>query len=118
MALKHVRSYYLQCQEQYMEMVNDAKDFDDALKKGLVDQTQFDQAQVLLHKVKENYERLSYIMYLFLQPNRDKKVAKFNKQNKNLHNHISTSNYSSEAVISENDDILKEFKKLVKEIKK
>jgi iron uptake system EfeUOB component EfeO/EfeM len=81
MSLKHVKHYYLQCQEQYFDMLNDAKDFDEALKKGLVDQEQFDQAQVLLNKIKENYERLSYIMYLFVQPNRPNKVAKFNKQN-------------------------------------
>lgn len=118
MALKHVRNYYLQCQIQYLDMLNDAKDFDEALKKGLVDQAQFDQAQVLLNRVKENYERLSYIMYLFTQPNRPNKVAKFNKQNKEVYERMNASSYSKEAVLNENSDLLKEFKKLIKEIKK
>jgi hypothetical protein len=118
MALKQVRDYYLQCQEQYLEMLNNSKDFDEALKKGLVDQEQFDQAQVMLNKVKENYERISFIMYLFYQPNQDKKVAKFNRQNKKFHDTIRNQSYSQESVIAENEDILKQFKKMVMEIKK
>lgn len=118
MSLKHVKNYYLQVQEQYVQMLEDAKDFDEALKKGLVDQVQFDQAQVLMNRVKENYERLSYIIYLFYQPNRDKKVAKFNNQTKQLHNHFTESNASKDAILSENADLLKEFKKLMTGIKK
>lgn len=114
MGMRAVREYYLQVQAQYLEMVNDAKDFDDALKAGVVEQAQFDQAQVMLAKIKENYERLSYIMYLFMQPNRKEKVAKFNRQNKLISNHFS----SGDGVLKENGDLLIEFKKLIKEIKK
>lgn len=118
MALKQVKDYYLQCQAQYLEMLNDAKDFDEALKGGFIEQGQFDQAQAMLNKVKENYERLSYIMYLFQQPNRANKVAKFNSQNKAVHQHLSHSGASKESVLKENDDVLKEFKKLTAGIKK
>jgi hypothetical protein len=55
---------------------------------------------------------------LFYQPNRDKKVAKFNKQNKEVYDHMSSSTYSKDAIIKENEDMLKEFKKLIKGIKK
>lgn len=113
MGLKAVKKYYLECQEQYLEMLKDAKDFDDAIKQGLIDQSQFDQAQTLLNRVKENYERLSFIMYLFSQPNRSSKVAKFNNQNKNLNNYFEGSSASSQYVMKENDDVLKEFKKLM-----
>jgi iron uptake system EfeUOB component EfeO/EfeM len=118
MSLKHVKNYYLQIQEQYLQMVEDSKDFDEAVKGGFMDQAQYDQAQSMLGRIKENYERLSYIIYLFYQPNRDKKVAKFNKQNKETYNHMSNSTYSQEAVLNENADILKEFKKLIRGIKK
>lgn len=118
MSLKHVKNYYLQIQEQYVQMLGDAKDFDEALKNGLVDQAQFDQAQTLMNRVKENYERISYIIYLFYQPNRDKKVAKFNRQEKHMHNHFTNSNASKDAILSENADLLKEFKKLMVGIKK
>jgi iron uptake system EfeUOB component EfeO/EfeM len=118
MSLKHVKNYYLQVQEQYLQMVEDSKDFDEAIKGGFMDQAQYDQAQSMLGRIKENYERLSYIIYLFYQPNRDKKVAKFNKQNKKVYDHMNNSNYSKDAIIKENEDILKEFKKLIEGIKK
>ena len=118
MSLKHVKHYYLQVQEQYFQMLEDSKDYDEALKGGFIGQAQYDQAQSIMSRVKENYERISYIIYLFYQPNRDKKVAKFNKQNKNLHTALSESNYSKEAILKENEDLLKEFKKLIKELKK
>jgi iron uptake system EfeUOB component EfeO/EfeM len=118
MALKQVKNYYLQVQEQYLEMVNDAKDFDEAIKKGLIDQAQYDQAQTLLNRVKENYERLSYIIYLFYQPNRDKKVAKFNNQHKGLVKHFNSAGSSKESILEENSDMLKQFKQIVREIKK
>jgi iron uptake system EfeUOB component EfeO/EfeM len=118
MALKQVKNYYLQVQEQYLEMVNDAKDFDEAIKKGLIDQAQYDQAQTLLNRVKENYERLSYIIYLFYQPNRDKKVAKFNNQHKELVKHFNSAGSSKESILEENSDMLKQFKQIVREIKK
>lgn len=118
MSLKHVKRYYQQIQEQYLEMVNDTKDFDEAVKKGLIDQAQYDQAQTLLSRVKENYERLSYIIYLFYQPNRDKKVAKFDNRHKGLLEHFSDAKSSKEAILEENADMLKQFKEMVKEIKK
>lgn len=118
MALKQVKDYYLQVQAQYLEMVADAKDFDEALKAGMVEQSQFDQAQEMLTRIKENYERLSYIMYLFMQPNRKEKVAKFNKQNKLTQAQLEKYSGSQTTVMSENEDVLKEFKKLIKEIKK
>lgn len=117
MALKQVKDYYLQVQAQYLEMVDDAKDFDEALKAGMVEQSQFDQAQEMLTRIKENYERLSYIMYLFMQPKRKEKVAKFNKQNKLTQAQLEKYSGSQTTVMSENEDVLKEFKKLIREIK-
>jgi iron uptake system EfeUOB component EfeO/EfeM len=118
MSLKHVKRYYDQIQEQYLEMLNDAKDFDHAVKNGLIDQEQYDQAQTLLSRVKENYERLSYIIYLFYQPNRDKKAAKFDSRNKELLSHFTDAKSSKDAILEENADMLKKFKQMVKEIKK
>ena len=118
MALKHVKEYYLQCQAQYFEMLADAKDFDEALKGGLILQEQFDQAQSLLNVVKENYERLSYIMFLFNKPKNNKKVKKFEKQNASICNYFENSNSKKEDVLLENKNVLTEFKKLISEVKK
>ena len=117
MGLKHVKEYYLQCQEQYFEMLADAKDFDEALKNGQVLQSQFDQAQELLNVVKENYERLSYIMFLFNKPNRNKKEGKFLKENALIAEHFNNSNNNAEAVKLENRNVLDKFKELLKEVK-
>ena len=118
MALKHVKEYYLQCQQQYFEMLADAKDFDEALKAGLILQDQFDQAQNLLNGVKENYERLSYIMFLFNKPKNRKKEGKFNKQHSSIVNYFDGTNSKKDDVLLENKNVLVEFKKLISEVKK
>lgn len=116
MARKDVVKYYINVQNQYIEMVNDVKDFDEALKEGKVEQWQFDNAQNMLARIKENYERLTYIVFLLNAPNRKDKKQKYFKNNSNLIKVLSTS--GEEYVIKENDDVLKEFKKLVAEVKK
>lgn len=114
MALKHVKEYFIEVQNQYFEMLKDVSDFDKALKAGEVEQEQFDQAQEILNRVKDNYERLAFILHLFEKPRRDKKHAKYNKQNPLLATHFKDDKVR---VITENNDALKEFKELLRGIK-
>jgi hypothetical protein len=116
MAKRHVLSYYLQVQDLYFEMLRDAKDFDEALKDGFVTQEQVEQSQIMLNKTKDNYERLSYILFLLNQPNREKKIKRHKNQHKELHNHFN--DVSQENTIKEIKDDLKTFKEFIKKEKK
>ena len=116
MAKKHVVNYYRQIQDLYFEMLNDVKDFDEALKGGFVTDEQVEQSQMMLTKVKENYERLSYILLLLNQPVRDKKLDRYKKQNKNLYSYLE--NMSQDNALKEMQDDLKQFKEFIKKEKK
>lgn len=111
MAKKHLINYYLQVQEQYFEMLNDAKDFDDAYRSGHLTQEQFEIAQVMLEKYKDNYNRLSYDIMLLNQPNKKDKLKAYKKQNKKVYSYLDS--VSQDKSINESADVLKEFKKLI-----
>ena len=117
MAFRDVKKYYIEMQNQYFEMLENAKDFDEALKAGLVDQAQFDQAKNYLDRLKENYDRLTYIMFLFNKPHRNKKVAKYKDKNKEFYDYFEKNNATSKNVIDDNTYILTEFKKYIESIK-
>lgn len=112
MALKHVKEYYFKIQEQYLELLSDVPEYDKALKEGKFTQEQFDNAVKQLEIVKENYERISYIMYLFTLPQRDKRLDKHIQQHKATRDYFKTSGASIDAILSENGDALAEFKRL------
>lgn len=111
MAKKHVIDYYKQVQDLYFEMLDDVKDFDEALKGGFVTEEQVEQSQMMLNRTKDNYERLSYIILLLNQPVRNKKMKRHKNQNKKLYNHFET--ISQDTSIKEMQDDLKRFKEYI-----
>ena len=84
MARRHVIKYYNEVQDQYIEMLHQADEFEKALKGGFITQEQITQYKDIVAKLKENYERLSYIMFLLNMPNKKSKEARYKKQNKNI----------------------------------
>ena len=64
MALRDVKEYYFKMLSQYLEMKADLADFEQALKDGFITEDQLQAAFEEVNKVQQNYERLSYIMYL------------------------------------------------------
>ena len=113
MALRHFKDYYKQVEKQYLRMVEDSKEYDKLLKEGKIEYEQVEQVQLMLSKITENYKRLTYIAYLMQLPNRPKKESK--QRNIKLENVLKDS--SKEAIYKENEDILKNFKKQLEEIK-
>ena len=113
MALRHFKDYYKQVEKQYLKMVDDAKEYDKLLKEGKVEYEQVEQVQGMLSKVTENYKRLTYVAYLMQLPNRAKKEAKH--RNKKVEDALKDS--SKEAILRENEDVLKNFKNKLEEIK-
>ena len=112
MARKDVLTYYKQVEEQYLEMLQDAKDYDEAYKNGQITEEQFNQAVKSLEIVKINYERLSFVIFLLNAPARDKKKAKYNKMNSKVLGALEDSTVN--AVVDENADALKSLKEIIK----
>lgn len=115
MARRDVISYYLDIQNQYFEMLADVKDLEEAVKNGELPEDRIAQAQEWIEVIKENYNRISYIMFLLNAPNKKEKKTKYMKQNKDLVKALEP--YSETAVLDENADVLKGLKKMLKETK-
>ena len=116
MAKKDLIQYYLQVQAQYFEMLQDFKDVNEDVRKGLVEQSVVDNLTKELDILRNNYERLSYELFLLNQPNKDSKKPLDAKVNKEWYDYLKGS--SKEAILDENKDALADFKKYVREIKK
>ena len=115
MAKKQVIEYFVEVQNLYFEMLNDAKDFDEALQDGHVTEEQVEQAQLMLDRAKDNYERLAYILMLLNQPNRKKKVDRHINQNRMLYDH--TGHLSKENTLRMIKEDLALFKEYIKKEK-
>ena len=110
MALRDVKEYYFKMLSQYIEMKADLADFEQALKDGFITEDQLQAAFEEVAKVQQNYERLSYIMYLLNLPNRKSKQKKYNVTNNAIVTEFAKRGADRSAVELENMDALKAFK--------
>ena len=115
MAKRDVVLYFLQVQNKYLEMLENVKDLEEALKTNHIEQSQFEDAQKEIETIKNNYERLAYVMLLLNKPNRKKKQLKEERENKYWYDYLQGS--SKEAILDENKSALVDFKELVKRLK-
>lgn len=114
MALKDVKEYYNTMARQVVELKSDLADFETAFKKGYITEDKLDDIKAETAKIEENFNRLTYIMYLFEIPNRDEKRLKSNRTNKKLIEHLKP--YSKEEVELENKSLLTDIRRQLKEL--
>ena len=118
MALKDVKIYYYSILNQYLEMKASLADFDEALQNNFITEDQLEAVKADIAQIEQNYNRLSYIMYLLELPQRKEKKALFNNRNKKLINKLSTLNCSDEVVYDENKSALDHIRQELKKINK
>ena len=116
MAIRDVKEYYFKMLSQYMEMKADLADFEQALKDGFITEEQMQAAFAEVDRVQQNYERLSYIMYLLNLPNRKSKHKKYNEMNSALLAEFEKCGATSKTVELENMDALKLFRAEMKRL--
>ena len=112
MAKRDVDNYFIGVQAQYFTMLKEVKDFEKEMQEGRFSEEQFRQAQEEVAKLKENYERLSYIMLLLNEPNRNSKKAGYRKRNALVYDYLAKS--SDCYIKSENGDVLKKLKEIIR----
>lgn len=116
MSIKDVKRYYAQIEKQYFEMNQTAKELNEECAKGNIPQSMVDQAQAMTLPLKQNYERLSYIIYLLNKPNREPKNNWYEKQNKQLNKYFKDVYATDNDCYKEDEDVLCNFKEYVKQI--
>ena len=117
MARKDVLAYYLQQQGIYLRMVATAKKVDDDLKAGLITREERDRLSEALApsigQIRDNYERLSYIMLLLNEPKRKARKKAYMRQNEGLYKRLVA--VGKENSIREDGDALAFIRREVRE---
>ena len=102
MAIKHVVKYYNEICDQYKQMLDEIRDFEEEATKGLIEPERLDKIKEDIKPMKDNYERWSYMMFLLNLPTRKEKQKRYERQNKKFLKAISNTN-KIDAIIEENN---------------
>ena len=106
MSVKHIKEYYDEVCAQYHDFVLELKDFEQLCNDGMVAPEIIEQAKKSIEPLKDNWQKLNYIMFLLNKPNKKSKQDKYNKQNKQLLSRSTT----KESVIKQNSDAINALK--------
>ena len=109
MSKRHVDEYFRQVSDNYIEMVDALKELEEEAKTGLISPEKLENTKQLVEGIKTNYMRISYIMFLFNQPNKEKKVKKYQSQNKKKLESI-PKEHTLNGVVKENKEIINKMK--------
>ena len=110
MAVKHIVKYYNQICEQYTDMLNEIRDFEEEARRGMIEPERLDQIKEDIKPMKDNYERWAYMMYLLNLPAKKSKQKKYVRQNNKLLASISDKN-KIDAVLAENKESIDKVNK-------
>lgn len=118
MAIKDVKQYYYNMQAQYLEMKADLVDFEQALADGFITEDQLEEAKADVARIENNYDRLTYIMYLLEIPKRKSKRDAHAKANKELLEFFEDNKSSAAQVALENKSALTHLRQELKRLAK
>lgn len=110
MAKRHVVQYYLEKQNEYLEMMDNLKELQELALDGKVEEWEVEDAKQDVEKLAANYEAITYFMLLLNKPN--KKDKEEDEIAKSWYDYL-----HEDALIDESKDCLKKFKELVKNAK-
>ena len=115
MSMKHLKDYYQQVEELYFDLASSLSEMEEDFKKGECTEEELQNLLIPVNNIKENYQRLSYVLFLLYQPNKDNKKKKYEKQNKELVEYFSKKGITVKQEIENESISLEKFKKELKE---
>lgn len=118
MAVSDFRQYLGTVQRQYLEMKEDLRDFETALKDGFITEEKLQDAIEDVNKIETNYNRLLYVAYLLELPNRKEKKVKHRRAHKKVEQYLVDEMADEASVIYENASALDTLRAKLKELKK
>lgn len=115
MSVKHIKDYYLKITNDYHMMNETLKEMEKAITDDNLEiaKQNIPMIKQQVAQLKENYLRISYIMFLLNMPNKKDKQRKYIKQETNTLNNIPPQ-HQLEGVLQENKQILDNLMSLVK----
>ena len=115
MARRDVIQYYLEQEHEYVEMQETVKELQELASEGKVEESTYLNAKQDIELIKQNYERIAYIIFLLNKPNRREKDKYDAKVNESWYKILKTS--SKEAVLDESKDALSHLKETIRSLK-
>lgn len=117
MAVRQLKDYYKRIEEMFIELNDDLKEMEEDFKAGKITEDELRNLLLPVSGLKENYIRLSYVMYLLNQPNRPKKEQRYHNQNATLNGFFQEQGVTKDQDLEDCKNALDEFKKNLKELK-
>lgn len=108
MSKKDVDEYYTKVCADYKQLRETLTEIEEEFKNSVQDVDKIEQVRKMIEPLKVNYERISYIMYLFNKPARRKKRFSYEFENKKRLNNLSNS--SLEDIHKENQEVIQNLK--------
>lgn len=105
MAVKDIKIYYDEVCDQYHELINELHDFEKEAEQGFIEPERLEQIQKSIQPIINNYQMLSYIIFLLNKPARKEKYKKYEKQNRKLLEQIAAEN-TKQGVLNQNKNVL------------
>lgn len=112
MAVKHVVEYYNEITEQYLELLENIRDFEAEAEKGLVEPERLDKIKENIQPLLNNYQTLSYIMYLLNKPVKKSKQGRYRNQSKKQLSKIEKQ-FTKDGLIKTGEETLKQIKRII-----
>lgn len=110
MAIRHVREYYERMVSDYVEMKTVLEEMEKLSEdKASTALNNIEQIKHQVEILEANYKRLSYIMFLLNQPNKEKKKKRYFNQEKKKLDDIPYKD-RKESIIEENSAVIENLK--------
>lgn len=113
MSVKDVKLYYDEVCQQRQEMLDEIHDFEIECQKGLIEPERLDQIKETIQPLLNNYQTLSYIMFLLNKPVKKSKEGKYLSQNKKFLKQIDKQ-FTKDGVKEQNQSTIDALKDVTK----
>ena len=70
MAKRHVVQYYIELENEYLEMQDTLKELQQLAQEGKIEESTYLDTKKEVDLIKSNYERVAYILFLLNKPNK------------------------------------------------
>ena len=115
MSVKHIKEYFNQISNDYVEMLDTFHELEDLAAQEIISQEKLDETTQVINNLKENYLRWSYMIYLLNLPNKKEKRKSYEKRLSKELEKIPKKD-RIENVLQENKTSIKEFKDNIRKL--
>jgi len=109
MSKKDVDLYYKQVCDQYVQMIDEIKDFEKEAIKGLIEPERLDAIKENILPLKNNYQTLSWIMFLLNKPTKKEKKKSYEKRNELFLKNLE-SRFGKQGILDQNNEVIDKIK--------